>query len=115
MSTLVLTKGTSEGAVRFPFARRKTRKNVAGFSLGIRFLFGITVLCASSFIFFRSELSKREAIMLATERSSRQLLAENRQLIAEWAYLKSPAHLGLIAKQRLGLRPPSGDQLVNLR
>lgn len=53
--------------------------------------------------------------MLATEKSNRRLLAENRQLIAEWTYLKSPAHLGLIAKQKLGLQPPSGDQFIILR
>ena len=115
MATFVLTRGTSEGAVGIPSIRKKTRKKTGSFSIGIKFLFGSIVLCVSLFLLFKTELSKRESIMLATEKSNRRLLAENRQLIAEWTYLKSPAHLGLIAKQKLGLQPPSGDQFIILR
>ncbi len=44
----------------------------------------------------------------------RELMEENRRLHLEVAALKSPARIGRIARERLGLASPRADQIVTI-
>lgn len=46
------------------------------------------------------------------ENERRQLLEENRHLLMEISHLRSPARIGHIAREELGLRPPRADEVV---
>ena len=44
-----------------------------------------------------------------------RLASENGQLEVEWTTLRSPGSLDAVAKNRLGLRPPTQGQIVGIQ
>ncbi len=97
--------------------RAKRRGNEAKWVRGFLTFFllmGCLVGLALSHVWLRLQVIRLGYVLSATSKLQGQLEQENRELRLELATLTSPDRLETRAKDRLGLREPEKDQLVNL-